>query len=453
MKKATNIFASIDIDTVKRAADRAFEGHTGESEVIRFLEDFDEKCNMLYTSLIDGSYKSILKYRSLSKTNPNGKKRDINSPTLITRIYQHLFLELIEPIYYSKDNGIGLNCKKGCGITSKNKNKSVIHRLKNLFYDRLDLEWALVIDQRRCYQHIKPDVFRRAMRRLVSDSRFIDFAVSVSFVDGRLPIGTPTSPMVHHITMLGFDYFVKEIAPFAIRYADDVLVAFRTSEEAQAAKWRIKNYWWYVLNIRSKRHTVAVTNLGNPVDFCGYVFHRNGRGRSEHNKGYVKLRNSTVVRAKRSKTSESWASYFGIMRHVDAFNLMLKIENKMKLRDLTNKIRIDRSMDACNIEIKDLVGIQISIYDYEIRTNSQKQPNWIKCLIGFDEVIDGARTGKTVAREFHGNYQGIIQFISACENQFGKKEMLPLEEVEIENQCGYIFKGSTNQLTYIGDYV
>lgn len=29
--------------------------------------------------------------------------------------------------------------------------------------------------------------------------------------------------------------------------------------------------------------------------------------------------------------------------------------------------------------------------------------------------------------------------------------MLPIEEVEIENQCGYIFKGSTNQLIYIED--
>jgi hypothetical protein len=27
--------------------------------------------------------------------------------------------------------------------------------------------------------------------------------------------------------------------------------------------------------------------------------------------------------------------------------------------------------------------------------------------------------------------------------------MLPLEEMEIENQCGYIFKGSTNQMEYI----
>lgn len=30
--------------------------------------------------------------------------------------------------------------------------------------------------------------------------------------------------------------------------------------------------------------------------------------------------------------------------------------------------------------------------------------------------------------------------------------MLPIEEVQIENQCGYIFRGSTNQIKYIEDY-
>lgn len=289
------------------------------------------------------------------------------------------------------------------------------------------------------------------MRRLVNDKRLIDYAVSVVFVNGKLPIGTPTSPMAHHVVMLGFDYFVKELSECSVRYADDVMAAFRTKEEAQAAKWRIKNYWWYVMGIRAKRHSIRVFPLDNETDFCGYLLNRNRKPVYSHNKGYVKVRKSTVDRAKRIRTDESWASYFGIMKHADAFNLMKTIEEKMKLRSLTDKIRINRSMDARTIEIRELVDMPITIYNYEIRYNSQKQPNWIKCLIGFDEVVDGDKTGRIVAREFHGNYQGIIQFILEAEKKYRKTELLPLEEVEIENQCGYIFKGSTNQLTYI-DY-
>ena len=137
------------------------------------------------------------------------------------------------------------------------------------------------------------------------------------------------------------------------------------------------------------------------------------------------------------------------MKHADNYALMRYIENKMKLPALTQKIRIDRKMDARHVEIKDLLGMSITIYDYELRYNSQRETNWIKCLVGMEEVVDGERTGKILAREFHGNYQGIIQFILACEREYGKQAVLPLEEVEIENQCGYIFKNSTNQLTYI----
>lgn len=121
----------------------------------------------------------------------------------------------------------------------------------------------------------------------------------------------------------------------------------------------------------------------------------------------------------------------------------------MKLTNLTSKIKINRHLDARNIEIKELINKKITIYDYEIRYNSQKEANWIKCLVGFEEIIEGEKTGKIVAREFHGNYQGIIQFISMCEKEFGKANILPIEDAEIENQCGYIFKGSTNQLNYI----
>ena len=449
MKRINSIFDALKVDDIHDAALRAFKEHEGESDVIKFRAELDKNCSELYIALLDGSYRGRIKYRQLENTNNNGKRRKIDSPDLPTRIYQYVFLNKIEPVYYSKDNLMGLNCKPGCGITAKRDNQSVIHRMKEAFYDRLDLHFALVVDQRQCYAHTGAPVFRRAMKRLTSDQRFIDFAGDVCFVGRKLPIGTPASPMAHHIVMLDFDIFAKELSRTSVRYADNCFLAFPTSEEAQAAKWRVKNFWWYRLGIRAKRHECQVVSMDQPLDFCGYVFHRNNRPVCSHDKGYTTVRPSTVERAKSCKTDEGWASYFGLMKHADAFNLMTKIEQTMKLRDLTTKIRIDRTMDARNIDMRDLVGQVITIYDYEIRYNTQKQPNWIKCLVGMDEVIDGEKTGKILAREFHGNYQGIIQFICACEKQFGKSVLLPLEDVEIENQCGYIFKGSTNQLTYI----
>lgn len=45
--------------------------------------------------------------------------------------------------------------------------------------------------------------------------------------------------------------------------------------------------------------------------------------------------------------------------------------------------------------------------------DKEGRANWLKCLIGYDEIESGLPTGKTVAREFHGNYSCLIQAIEA----------------------------------------
>lgn len=255
-----------------------------------------------------------------------------------------------------------------------------------------------------------------------------------------------------YVSKIKYRKLVKENknGKFSLRYADDNFLAFYTKEDANTAKWRIKNYWWYELKIRSKRHTCIITDMDRPLDFCGYVFHRNNKGVSEHNKGYVTIRKRVAKDAKKCITNESWSSYFGLLKHCDSYSLMSKIENIMKLRDLTSTIRIDKKMDADNIDVKNLEGIVFDIVNYEIRSNNKNEPNWIKCLIGIPETNkEGIPTGRKLAREFHGNYQGIVNFISKCELTYGKDAILPITDVEIENRCGYVFKGSTNRLEYI----
>lgn len=449
MERVKNISKGINISDIYDAAQRSFKGHNDKPEVVNFKKNFENNCLDLFEALSYGYWKDYLGYRPMEKIGRNGKRRKILSPNLITRIYQHLFLNIIEPIYYTKDNKNGLNCKKGCGITSSNSKVSIVHKLKHLYYDRLDLNYCLVIDQRKCYEHVTIKAFRKMLKKLIYDPWLVDFAVEVCFVKGKLPIGTPTSPMVHHILMLTFDIFAKDISAFSLRYADDNFLAFHTKEDAQAAKWRIKNYWWYVLGIRAKRGTSIIKPLSEPCDFCGYVFHRNNKGKTEHNKGYVKIRKRTADTARRCNRDESWSSYFGLMKHADSFSLMKKIEKLMKLRKLTEKIKIDRKMDAPHKDIQELLDISFDIYDYEIRDNNQGEPNWIKFLIGIPEVKNGKKTGKNLAYEFHGNYQSLIKYLKAREKVFTKDGILPLKGVEIENQCGYIFKGSTNQITYI----
>lgn len=448
-------------DKVLKAIEKAAEGHSNTDEVDRMMENKDTYANMVLASIQSGEYRRHLQYRKLVKQNPNGKVRHIDSPMLFTFVLQHLFLVMAKPIYDSHDNFNGINCKPGCGITSAQKKNSVIHRLKHVIYDRRDLNYALIIDQRKCYEHITPKILRKEMRNITDDHDLIEFGIDVGFVEGHLPIGTPTSPLLHHIVMLEFDHWCKQASPFSTRYADDCIFATYTKEEANQLKWRVQNFWWYKLQLRAKARAIRIQPIDRSkksrqekddgISICGYVLHRKSdRGITDHDKGYAGLRQNIRQRATRCRNDESWASYYGLMRHADAYNLMLKIEQKMKLRQLTEKIRINRKLDAPNIAPKELEGKMFTIYDYELKSDAKGTPNWIKCLIGLPEMgEDENPTGRMKAFEFHGSFMYIVEFITLAEKTFGKENMLPLEEMEITNQCGYIFKGSTNQMEYV----
>ena len=439
MKRFANISQSITEYDFEMAILGAAQGHTRCKEIRDAKANRKDLAKELYAAYRDGSYIDKIEYRNIKKVNNNGKVRKIDWPSHTTRFYQHLALLKLIPMYMSKDNLNGLNCKAGCGINAADKRKSVLHRLKHIFYDRLDLHYALVIDQRKCYEHMTPTVFRRMLRQVVDDRELVDYCVNVVFVGGKLPIGTPTSPTAHHIIMLAFDYFVRSMTPHSVRYADDNFLAFATKEEAQQAKWRVQNYWWYVLGIRAKRHATRVVPLDKPLDFCGYILHRGGRG---HSKGYVGVRKSILKSASRA-TDRNWPCYCGILSSADCMRKMELIEKVMKLNQLTEKIKLHRALDAPHISMKEVCGVALTIVDYDLRHGKDGKGGWIKFLFAIPTP-----EGVVLARESHGNFTYLIEFISMSEQEFGgKKAILPLEDVVIEDQCGYIFRDSTNQIT------
>jgi hypothetical protein len=440
-------------DEIKRAMRKAAQGHTWKPEVKSMLADADGYARRVAADIRSGRYRRKMAFRDMTVTNSGRKSREVRSPSLYTRVLQIVWMQRVQPLYDARDPLIGLNCKPGCGVTASIRNRSLLHRLKHIMYDRRDLEYGLVIDQRQCYAHITAGVFRRKLKQLVSDRWLVDYGVDVVFGGEKtLPIGTPSSPLAHHIVMLGFDCMCQSMAPVCLRYADNVFMASLSKADLQRAKWRTKNWWWYDLGIRAKRQDTRIFRLDEPLDLCGFVVRRNsGKSVTDHDKGYTTMRKSTATRARRCVNNESWASYFGMLQHADGYRLIEQIEENMKLQQLSARIRIDRKMDAPKIEVRDLADNQtvFNIYDYEIRRDRDGKPNWIKCLIGINEVFEGQPTGKVLAREFHGNYSCLIEAMEAWEKEFGRDQMLPIEDAVIENQCGYIFRGSTNQLKYI----
>lgn len=455
---------------VREAVFDTFRGRQNQKPVLHFKEDLEGNITKVFEAVNDGSYKELMKFYQKTIVNKNDKVRHIDAPMLTALIIEHVWLVLVKPIYDMVNPGVARNCLQDHGITAKRREYSVLKECKRLFYDLRHLTWIVDADQRQCYQRVSVKAYRKGMKFMRSKVMAVkgvpelwhdyafwrwltDFGEDVSFVNGHLPIGTPTSPYVHQIVMLCFDYWLCENYEWRLRYADNVFIAAATKQEAHQALWRVRQFWWYELGIRAKRQTsriVAIDDKG--VDVCGYVLYRfPDKGPTDHNKGVTFMRRSTLDSARNAGNDRSWASYFGLLRHADTYNLMQQIERDMKLTELTKKIRIDREMDAKNISMQNVPGLQtLTLYKYEIR-QSKGEDNWIKCLIGTPEVNKetGELTGKTLAYEFHGNYQGIIRWIRELEKLYPDKEFLPIEDARIVNECGYIFEGSTNQLKYI----
>ena len=98
MKKIDNISNKLSVSDIAVASGRAYKHHSGKSEVVAFKKDCEANCQRLYERLMDGCWKADLSYRPMRIKNNDGKLREIESPSLVTRIYQHLLLNQSEPV-------------------------------------------------------------------------------------------------------------------------------------------------------------------------------------------------------------------------------------------------------------------------------------------------------------------------------------------------------------------
>ena len=148
---------NITADDIQYAIQCASKNRKRRADVKYVLHNLNMCVRVIYDALDDGTWRDYLHYRSLDKMNNNGKLRHILSPDFYTLILQHLAVNLLTPTYQLYDNGVGLNCKKKHGITANDKKCSVVKRLKHIYYDRRDLNYAVIIDQRECYAHSQKD--------------------------------------------------------------------------------------------------------------------------------------------------------------------------------------------------------------------------------------------------------------------------------------------------------
>ena len=422
-------------ETVKEAFKKASKGRSKKPAVVEFRKDLDANCNALADIINQGKVAEHVRYLRLKSKNNNGKWRDIDAPTFLTLVLQHVWLLLTKPLYMAKETGIARNCIEGRGILSDDIDTGLLKPMRRLFYDYRQYTHLVLIDERKCYEHTTVKAYRKGMKLIGADRTLTDFGEAVGFVRGILPIGTPTSPLMHHIAVFPFDLWVNDNYPQALRYADNVFVPVTSLEEGQQAMWRIKMFWWYELRVRAKSKEQRVISIDSkPVDICGFRLSRLIPRSDNHGKGLTHIRKSIYHNAIHAETAASFASYFGILQNADCFESLENKCEEMKLNELTSRCKLKRDMDA-----EDVLDLELfDIIDYEIRHDKDGNDNWVNLFCG--KKKDGST--KLKAFSFHGNMPCIYNWLRMIEKSFGDRSFLPIEDARLIKRRGYLLDGT-----------
>lgn len=427
-------------ETVKEAFKKASKGRSKKPAVVEFRKDLGANCNALADIINQGKVAEHVRYLRLKRKNNNGKWRDIDAPTFLTLVLQHVWLLLTKPLYMAKETGIARNCIEGRGILSDDIDTGLLKPMRRLFYDYRQYTHLVLIDERKCYEHTTVKAYRKGMKLIGADRTLTDFGEAVGFVRGILPIGTPTSPLMHHIAVFPFDLWVNDNYPQALRYADNVFVPVTSLEEGQQAMWRIKMFWWYELRVRAKSKEQRVISIDSkPVDICGFRLSRLIPRSDNHGKGLTHIRKSIYHNAIHAETAASFASYFGILQNADCFESLENKCEEMKLNELTSRCKLKRDMDAEVYEPKDVLDLELfDIIDYEIRHDKDGNDNWVNLFCG--KKKDGST--KLKAFSFHGNMPCIYNWLRMIEKSFGDRSFLPIEDARLIKRRGYLLDGT-----------
>ncbi len=156
---------------------------------------------------------------------------------------------------------------------------------------------------------------RPKLRELIPDRK------SLFDKPSGLPIGNLTSQIFANHYLNNFDWYCKnEITEYYFRYMDDMLFVVHKNQKISVIIQKVNDYL-ETLNMQLNPCKTKHNKLEYGVNFCGYIVKPFS----------IYIRNSTKQRAKFATKSQSINSYYGMMRHINCYNLRKSIAKRNNL--------------------------------------------------------------------------------------------------------------------------
>lgn len=232
---------------------------------------------------------------------PDGTLRPLGIPTVRDRVVQTALRNVLEPIFEKgfADHSYGFRPGKGC--------KDALRRVDQLLKD--GYRYVVDADLKGYFDSIPHDRLMDRVREKVADGRvlkLIEFFLAQSVLEGLeqwtptagSPQGAVVSPLLSNIYLNPLDHLMAAEGWEMVRYADDFVILCRSSQEAERALERVKQ--WVAENglaLHPEKTRVADA-AEDGFEFLGHRFQK-GR-RWPRKKSRAKLKDAIRQRTKRT---------------------------------------------------------------------------------------------------------------------------------------------------------
>jgi RNA-directed DNA polymerase len=239
----------------------------------------------LHDQLVKGTYRPSRIRRTYIPKPGGSEKRPLGIPTVQDRIVQTALRHVIEPIFEQTFavNSYGFRPGRGC--------KDALRQVTKL----LDSGYVYIVDAdlRQCFDRIPHRRLLDRVKQRVADRRVLkliqSFLKQEILDEGSVlypenegtPQGATLSPLLCNIYLNPLDHVMEKADKEMVRYADDLIIACKTREEAEATLEMLRE-WTQAngLELHPEKTRIAEMNqLGEYFDFLGYRFKLGKRGK------------------------------------------------------------------------------------------------------------------------------------------------------------------------------
>ena len=262
---------------------------------------------------------------------PNGGVRKLGIPSVVDRVIQQSIVQVLTPIFEAEfqENSYGFRPQRSC--------EQAVLKLAEYVND--GCEWIVDIDLEKFFDNVPQDKLMSYVGRVIRDPdteslirKYLKSGVMENGIYSATEVGTPQggnlSPLLSNIMLNELDKELVRRGLNWVRYADDCVIAVRSSASANRVMHTISRWIEQKLGLKvnaEKTHVCRPSKL----KYLGFSFYKNSKTHAwatrPHESSVTKFKRTLKQLCKRSwsismdkritklnQTIRGWVNYFAI---------------------------------------------------------------------------------------------------------------------------------------------